>query len=285
MESRIIHAFDPKLIPGNELKTILKFIDENTTYNEFRIGDWKTFIIRSSSGSDSDGVISADAGEASITPRGHTLPKINAWIDGVFDTKKLRLARVHSLRDGVLIPHRDFIELGADTPKWGRIHIPIQTDKQCFHSEDDVVFRMRQGEIWLFDASRLHSATNFSGTPRLNLCLDFELGDAPVSTLFRYPEAIANDLPGPDIIARPPMTEEFLAGILGLSSIINQKNFKDIIGILSRVHFYKQAPLSDFFDWLLKITDRSGHPELKEKAIKFSRFLRAERAMSERFIL
>jgi hypothetical protein len=284
MQSRIIGTFDPAQIPQDELQTILGFTGENTTYNEFRIGDWKTFIIRSSSGDDDDGLVSPDVGEARITPRGRALPRINEWIDRVFDTRKLRLARVHSLGDGVLVPHKDFIELGPDTPAWGRVHIPIQTNEQCLHSEEDTVFRMRLGEIWLFDASRLHSATNFSESRRLNLCLDFELGDAPVSTLFRD-AGIGRNLPSPEIIRRPAMTTEFFEGLMSLASFIDQRNFRDIIGVLSKVHFYRHAALSQFFDWLLEITDRSGKPELMEKAIAFSTFLRAERSMSERFVL
>lgn len=284
MESRIIGVFDPKQISNEELQTILRFTGENTTYNEFRVGDWKTYIIRSSSGADSDGLVSPEASEASITPRGRELPELNAWIDRVFDTQKLRLARVHSLHDGVLIPHRDFIELGPDTPTWKRVHIPLQTNEQCLHSEEDVVFRMHLGEIWLFDASRLHSATNFSDSRRLNLCLDFELGDAPVSSVLRDAQ-MGQNLPKPEIIERPPISEAFLDAILGLSGFIDEKNFKDIIGVLAKVHFYKHASLSEFFDWLQKITDRSGQPALMKKAVDFSRFLRAERTMSERFAL
>ena len=284
MNSKIIGTFDSDFIPEVELQAISNFSGGNDSYSEFRIGDWRTFVVRSSSGDDEDGLVTANAGEAIITPRGQAIPVLNNWIDSIFNTRKLRLARIHSLGDGVLIPHRDFLELEPDTPNWARVHIPIQTNTLCLHSEEDAVFRMRSGEIWLFDASRLHSAINFSDVHRLNLCLDFELGNEPVRALFR------NGLsPGttsvPQIIQRPPLSDDFHKSLLGMSACIDEMNFRDIVGFLSRVHFYRQAPLSHFFDWLLEITARSGNLVLHNKAIAFTRFLRAERNMFERFAL
>ena len=119
------------------------------------------------------------------------MPELNAWIEATFRLDLLRLARIHSLGDGVLIPHRDFVEFLDEKPAWTRIHIPIMTNDQCLHAEEDTVFRMRLGEVWHFDASRLHSATNFSAQRRLNLCLDFELGDLPLSAIFQYAAADA----------------------------------------------------------------------------------------------
>ncbi|MFP3515930.1 aspartyl/asparaginyl beta-hydroxylase domain-containing protein [Pseudomonas sp. SIMBA_077] len=284
MNSTIIGTFNHTLISESECKTISDFSHENNSYSEFRIGDWKTYVIRSASGENEDGLISSSSNKAIITPRGHALPLLNSWIDSMFDTSKLRLARIHSLGAGVLIPHRDFLELGPKIPTWKRVHIPIKTNTQCFHSEEDTVFRMRPGEIWLFDASRLHSAVNFSERQRLNLCLDFELGDEPTCSLLRN-GLHHGTLYSPDIIQRPPLNDEFYQSLMGMSACLNEMNFRDVIGLLSKVHFYRRATLSEFFDWLLEITTRSGNETLKYKAIAFTRFLRAERSMSERFFL
>lgn len=67
---------------------------------------------------------------------------------------------------------------------------------------------MRAGEIWQLAAYRLHSATNFSEVRRLNLCLDFELGNRCASSLLRANSG-SQDLPDPQIIMRQPMDEAF----------------------------------------------------------------------------
>ncbi|WP_438869888.1 aspartyl/asparaginyl beta-hydroxylase domain-containing protein [Pseudomonas sp. L1(2025)] len=284
MESRIIGTFNPEFINQNEIHTIECFVQDDSNYSEFRIGDWKTYVIRTANIDNDAGLVAQHHRPATVTAQGARLPGLNAWIDRTFDTRTLRLARIHCLGNGVLIPHRDFIELGPTAPVWARLHIPLKTNEHCLHSEESEVFRMRTGEIWQLAASRLHSATNFSEERRLNVCLDFELGDACVSSLLRDRSSVKN-LPDPQIIMRQPIDEVFLGGLLDLSNLIDEKNFRDIVGLLSRVHFYKQATLAEFFDWLHEIAYRSDKPGLLDKAEKFSRFLRAERVMFERFVL
>jgi hypothetical protein len=143
---------------------------------------------------------------------------------------------------------------------------------------------MRLGEIWHLEATHLHSAINHSDERRLNLCLDFEVGDAPAETVFKSPVS-PGDLPRPKTVARPALDEPFVTGLLGLSRIINEWNYRDIVGLLSKVHFYRDANLSEFFDWLVEISKRSGSATLHEKSEDFCRFLRAERSMHERFAL
>lgn len=284
MESKIVGTFNPEHISRNEIQIIEHFIQDDSTYNEFRVGDWKTYVIRSANTDNDQGLVARHGRSATVTAQGALLPELNAWIDRTFDTRTLRLARVHCLGDGVLIPHRDFIELGPNAPVWTRLHIPLKTNEHCLHSEESEVFRMRAGEIWQLAASRLHSATNFSEVRRLNLCLDFELGNSCASSLLRANSG-SQDLPVPQIIMRQPMDKAFLNGLLDLSNLLDEKNFREIVGLLSRVHFYKQASLADFFDWLQEIARRSGKPPLLDKAKKFSHFLRAERDMLERFVL
>ena len=88
-----------------------------------------------------------------------------------------------------------------------------------------------------------------------------------------------------EMLESATVDEAFLNGLLDLSNLLDEKNFREIVGLLSRVHFYKQASLADFFDWLQEIARRSGKPPLLDKAKKFSHFLRAERDMLERFVL
>jgi hypothetical protein len=269
---------------NSDIQKILSFNNENQNYSEFRIGDWKTYVLKNASGLDDDGLVSESDLPLKLTPRGSNLTEINAWIDRYFVTDRLRLVRVHSMGEGVLIPHRDFLEFDDRSDRWLRLHLPIKTNSTCLHSEEGEVFHMREGEVWLLDAARLHSATNDSSERRLNLCLDFELGDEPVTSVFAS-AASGLAIPSPKMIDREKMDKGFYEGLIGLSQCINDENFRDIVGLLSKVHFYREASLAQFFDWLLEVCLQSGSKNLIEKSSRFCSFLRAERSMNERFVL
>jgi hypothetical protein len=283
MNSRIVGRLEP-FISESELQKILNFTQDDSHYDEFRIGDWKTFVIWNDTGADGDGVVSDRGGLATPTSRGRGLPTLNQWITDTFDTRRLKLVRIHSLGDGVLVPHRDFVEFDPGSHPWTRIHVPIMTNDACLHSEDEQVFRMRAGEIWHLDATRLHSATNFSRARRLNVCLDFALGNDHVNSIFRIPHRLDRSV-HPDKIDRPAMSPAFLDGILGLSRILTEHNYRDIVGLLSKVHFYRDVGIGHFFDWLITISQRSGLDALYEKSLAYSRFLQTDRRLSERFVL
>ncbi|PZU68645.1 aspartyl/asparaginyl beta-hydroxylase domain-containing protein [Sphingobium sp.] len=284
MRSSIIGYLPNANLFAHSAAMISTFSGENDHYDEFKIGDWKTFVIRNASGADNDGFVGGEAAPTRPTARGHMVPELNQWIERHFRLDLLRLARVHSLGDGVLIPHRDFVEFEGDQIPWTRVHIPIQTNAECLHGEEDCIFRMHEGEVWHFDATRLHSATNFGAQRRFNLCLDFDLADLPLTAIFQRPEEAASERK-PEIVERPAVTKAFEAGLLGLSRIIEARNYRTIVGLLSRVPFYRDAPLDQVFEWLLSICYESGNSALYEKTAAFSRFLRDERVISERFAL
>lgn len=283
MRSKIVNSGVDVATFEDDIKRILAFSEDNQSYTEFCIGDWKTYVLRNSSGLDGDGLVAESDLPLKVTPRGAGLTAVNAWIDSFFETENLRLVRVHSMGDGVLIPHRDFLEFDERASRWLRLHVPIRTNDHCYHLEEGDAFHMRVGEIWHLDASRLHSATNNSDDRRLNLCLDFDIGEASMASVFRKPAVL--DLQAPMMIKRPALNAAFVEGLMGLSKVINESNYRDIVGLLSKVHFYRDAPLSQFFDWLVEITKRSGSVTLLKKSIDFCRFLRAERVMHERFAL
>jgi hypothetical protein len=284
MQSRILGQLRHDTDFSDDIQRVLHFTGENSQYNEFRIGDWKTFVLQNASGRDDDGLVEEGTSALRVTPRGRQVPTILRWIADTFHTDKLKLVRVHSLGEGVLIPHRDFVEINQDVCRWTRIHVPVMTNEACLHSEEDTAFRMHKGEIWFLDASRLHSATNFSDERRLNLCLDFELHEAPIESVFK--RAVMTDgLPRLDIVERAPLDDTFLGGLYALGAVLTAANYRDVVGLLSKVHFYREASLAQFFDWLIAISDGSRQPELSEKSRAFSRFLKAERKMHERFIL
>jgi L-proline 3-hydroxylase-like protein/aspartyl/asparaginyl beta-hydroxylase len=284
MQSRILGQLRHDADFADDIARILEFTGDNSHYSEFRIGDWKTFVLQNSSGRDDDGLVTEGAAPLVATPRGRSVSGILRWIEETFHTHALKLVRVHSLGDGVLVPHRDFIEINQAVCRWTRIHVPIMTNDLCLHAEEDAVFRMRPGEIWFLDASRLHSATNFSDQRRLNLCLDFELYDAPIESVFKT-SVRTDDLPAPELVKREPLDDVFLAGIHALAAMLNLRNYRDAVGLLSKVPFYRNAGLASFFDWLIAISDDARDPILGDKSRAFARFLKAERKMHERFVL
>ncbi|CAM4301601.1 hypothetical protein F901_01790 [Acinetobacter dispersus] len=285
MHSKILGVMENNVNFNDDIHNILNFSNENNDYKEFRVGDWRTFVIRNSSGLDDDGLIQSGNFKLKITPRGEQIMNINNWIDHFFNTTLLRLARVHSMGDGgVLIPHRDFLELGEEGNHWFRVHIPIKTNDSCLHAENDEIFHMRQGEIWFLDAKHLHSATNSSPERRLNLCLDFEIKDLPYQSIFKKPidEVF---LPTPKMIKRENLNSDFVNGLHNLSKVITKENYWDIVGFLSKVPFYKNTGLSSFYEWMLKISEQSGDEYIFSKTKQFCQFLKAERKMYERFVI
>jgi hypothetical protein len=284
MRSRILAVVEHMERFDDDVRRILSFTQDNTEYSEFRIGDWKSYVLWNASGHDDDGLVAEGAEPARATPRGSGLPAINRWIASSFDTRYLRLVRVHSMGEGVLVPHRDFLEFDERGDQWLRLHLTLKTNPSCLHAEEDEVFHMRPGELWHLDAARLHSATNASDDRRLNLCLDFHLAGAPASAVFRdLQPATGEQVPG--LAQRRPLDQRFLDGLLGLSEIVDADNYRHIVGLLSRVPFYRQAGLSQFFDWLVEVSRRSGSQALLARSQQYCEFLRGHRTMHQRFIV
>lgn len=284
MNSQIVGdcSFD---VPQSEVAAIMAFEEGNHEYDEFHYGDWKTFVIWSQSGSDEDGVVADSGLPARLTPRASVLPTLNAWIHETFDVSRLKLVRIHSLGDGVLIPHRDFVEFEKKTRPWIRVHVPLVTNDRCLHSEDDTVFRMRKGEVWFLDASNLHSAINFSSQRRLNLCLDFDLEGAPLETLFRVPGQNFVQSATPELVPRSPLDAGFREELLRRGRNLTSQNFRDVVGWLAKIHFTHEVHIASFFDWMILVAEASGDELLFDKANRFSRFLQHQRSMGERFVL
>jgi len=267
-----------------ELDFLLHCNEANESYSEFRIGNWRTIVLRTRSAEDAEGLIRPTTNSTlAVAPRAHGLEYINRLVESTFFTERLQLLRAHILEDGVLIPHRDFIELNEDNNRWVRIHLPLQTNEKCLHSEEESVFHMRQGELWILNAAMTHSACNLSGIPRITLCLDFDLAGAQVDSLFRdlaVPQQV-----DPLIIERDELDAPFLDALYGLGDILNDTNYREILNVLARVHFYKDVNVNAFFSWMVDIAARAGNQQLQRKFSDFAEFLRFNRALGQRFAI
>ncbi|HEX8112902.1 MAG TPA: aspartyl/asparaginyl beta-hydroxylase domain-containing protein [Kofleriaceae bacterium] len=277
----LIDLDDARLAP--ELAAVLACNVTSDAYSEFKLGSWRTVVLWNTSGQDGDGLIASGDVPARPTPRAQPLGYLDELIARTFDVSRLRLVRAHILEDGVLIPHRDFLELAPDEPRWCRLHLPIATTTACLHSEEDTVFHMRRGEVWFLDASQTHSACNNGTTPRVTLCLDFALGDRPIESLVADRHQLRPT--SPVVIARDPLDRPFRAGIRDLARLINRHNYREILNFLARVHFYKAVDINEFFAWIVEVASAAGDRELTARLDGFGRFLRSDREMHERYAL
>jgi hypothetical protein len=272
-------ALDPDAL-RTEVDTILAAPAPEQAYSEYRFGTFLTYILRNPSGSATDGVFRGLDGPVARTALGQQLGYLDALVERTFDTRRLRMLRVYLLQDALLIPHRDYVEFPAEAARMARLHVPLVTNPRALHSEADTVFHMRAGEIWYLDVMQVHAACNAAPEPRLSLVLDFELDGAPLESALRPGVGAA---PPPLVVARPPLEDGFDQGVRALGRLVAPDSFRDIVQLLSRVHFHRDAPAGRFFDWL--DTACSGHPELTLKAAQLRTFLIDQRRFGERFAL
>ena len=285
MNSRIISTIDlDDDLLRQDIEKILQFDDVKEEYSEYRFGTWKNYVLWNGSGDQKDTLFKGIQGGAIQTPLGRQLEYVSSVIEENFRTDKLKMVRANLLQDAILIPHRDYIEFKSDYSRLARVHIPIKTDHNSLHSEKEQVFHMRPGEVWYLDVSNIHSACNMSESPRISLVLDFCLDGQPLESTFRHPKR-HRPHPEPMIIEREPMDDEFLKTITSMRHVINRMNYRDIVLLLSRVHFYKDVSLSVFFDWLIGICDGLEDKFLLEKSINFKEYMIKNRELAQRFSL
>lgn len=269
---------------AREIQMLQGFLTENVQYNEFVIGSWDDINLWNASGKQKDSIFQEVSQPIVKTELGGQLTYLNEVLESCFHLDRCQMIRAFRLKAGVLIPHKDFLEVDNSEGRFLRIHIMLETNDTCFHSNENTVFQMRKGEIWIFDAFHIHSACCFSTESRISICLDFLTEGAPPRSIFKdlsiYDPTIA-----PKLIDREPMTEDFLDGILGLRHVINELNYREIIGLLAKAHFYVDAPTHHFFDWLIDITAGPGNEHLRQKFIGLKHYLLEGRRLAERYAL
>lgn len=249
------------------------------TYSEFAFGRWESCVLANRTGDLRDAAIYAYEGPAVTTAHGRELPYLMNIIENSFDVTRLKWTRLFAVKNGVLISHRDYLEM---PPGFVRLNVSLATDLTCLHSEEDTVFHMRPGEIWNLHVSAVHSGCSLSEFHRILLVMDFDLGDRPIEGLLA-PSVRLGRRVEPLIIERPPLDSDQLTALYGLSTIVNETNSRDVLQLLSKIHFYRQTGSQSCHDWFCEITRRSGNVRLHEKALAFRRFCIEARQYGERF--
>lgn len=281
MNSQIVGLinFEPKALQ-KELNKILQ-LEFNTTYLDYVFGGWKNCVLWNGTGSHQDTTLKEYEGYSQPTELAKNLDYVNSIISNNFNLEFLKWLRVFVCQKGVLLPHRDYLEMKKG---FTRLHAPLQTDLTCLHSEEDDVFHMRVGEIWFLDATKIHSACSLKYTARVSLCFDFVPEVAFEKLIKGYTNYTKSFLPEPCTIEREPLNEKDLKTIFALGNTVNEDNFDQILESLAKVHFIKQANAIAMYDWLVQITRISGNIKLMEKALLTKEFATQERHFGKQLI-
>lgn len=228
-------------------------------YSEFICGEWRSCMLWNRSGDTDDNFLSDFDHPARVTAYGQQMPYLTEVVGRTFDLSRLRFARLAKLTPGsVLVPHRDYLELKHDLT---RVHIPLATGASCFSAEEDTIYQMRPGEVWYMDATRVHTAANFSQKPRTHLILDFtEVRE--IDEVLAHPAAGSGCIPPENFVPRRPLEAGEKEALFGLSRIVSPANYKDVLALLIKTYFTTEVAAQVVIDWLVEIARLSGNPEV-----------------------
>lgn len=257
-------AFDTE-----KLRSTIKTIEDipfTKAYSQYTIGNWESSMLWNRSGKAKDDKSVEYEGHAIPTENAEQLTYINDLITSWFNVPKLKSVRLFRACNGLIIPHRDYLEFDRG---FTRIHVPLQTNDESFTSEDAVVFRMRVGEVWFLESNNVHSAGCFSDSPRVHLVLDFE-ADLELDHVFRD---VTLCQPSTDIqtFDRPKLNAFALEAIFSLSKLLHATNFREIVAILAKLHFNYGCNAADMYEWMEVITSKCGNKILIDKAAQMRR--------------
>lgn len=230
-------------------------------YSEFSCGAWKGTALCNQSGQSDDTRITDYEGSYQVTDHGRRMPYVMSLINTHFRTDRLRFARLARMTPGsVLVPHRDYLELHQDLV---RIHIPLHTSSDCFNSENETIYQMKLGDIWFIDATQAHSAVSFFAEDRTHLIVDFSTPTVEDALAFA-PEQAAG-IPSESLVPRRPLTDDELAAIRSLSSLISERNYRDVLSLLLKQYFVSDMSVSDIFDRACEMAEASGQDKVREQ--------------------
>ncbi len=253
-------------------------------YDEFSSGYWKNLSLWNSSGEADDTMYRDIQGSAKPTAHAAKAPYLDELIHTVFDSKIVKMARARNLVDAMVIPHRDFIELNKDNDQYFRTFMVLEDNGSAFHSDDDTVIHMRPGEIWYLDAAAPHSAVNFSSDSRQALCVDFAFeGSFTEDQIFADKSFYRPDLE-PEIVVRKPFTTDHRDKLVQLGGIIDNDNFKDILFLMSRVHYRYDVPAAETYEWFVEACRLADDTTLTAKAEGVRDYMIGQRALGERLV-
>lgn len=285
MSSYIIRNLDTS---SYDLKKDVQFLNElrkqPEEYDEFGQGYWKNISLMNSTGNVDD---SQYKNTDTCLPTAHLnhCAVLKALIEDNFAADNLKMVRARNLVDGMVIPHKDFVELDSEY-HYFRVFLPLEENRDSYHSDEAGVFQMRPGEVWFLDAAIDHAAVNFSNKSRMFLCLDYIF-----SGEFRDVDVFARNARALDVnrnylIQRSPLGEdEKNQVVVSAAAMLTKVTFKDILFALSKYHFSYDIPVSECYDWLIRAAERTKDNVIIEKAKRLKTYLVEKRCLGERFVI
>lgn len=265
----------PTLLKELERTSEFEFVD---AYSDFLCGGkWKSCMLWSMGGKTGDGFITNYDPDkpSSKTKYAERMPYLSGVVERSFNLKHLNFARIAILPpNSVIVPHKDLLEVGK---MLHRIHVPLITNDLCYFSHGNVVYRMRFGEAWFFDAATMHSAASFSDDNRIHLILDFEDVDDPYK-LILFDRDKRAEIPQESIGARTDLTAAERESLLSLSSVIDMDNYKDIFSMLVKKQFRKDGGDNFVWDTFMKISMSSSNQDVKAKVSELHQYFMIARA-------
>lgn len=229
----------------------------NSGYSDYSRGNpgWRNCVLANHSGDASEHVFGGHDQRAIATEHLARVPYVAELLDAVFNRDHLLWARLFICHDGMLIPHRDYLDLPED--EFTRVHLALRRGPRSLHSERDKVYRMREGEIWFVDGTVDHAASSFDGAPRTYLTCDFPAGIA-FDELVPDPRIRARR-EVPDFVARKPLPDDFGDRLRGLAALVDESGVDDAIAILSRAHLTYEVDCGQVYDWLAESATEVGN--------------------------
>ncbi|MCL6672181.1 MULTISPECIES: putative nonproteinogenic amino acid hydroxylase [Streptomyces] len=265
-------------IDSYDLDSELSVVDRHEysgEYDALTFGAWSCHVLANGSGAESDIAFRPHSDGLALTELGKQLPGIMSLVTGHFSLDRLQWVRIFSLRDGIMAPHVDFLEFAEPGT---RVQVPLRTSEESLHSENDIVYHLRRGEVWKIHTTVPHSARSTASTARLSLCLDFSDAEEPVP--------IRNEVPATDpirVIERPEATEAEIEHLVDSGRTMTRESMRSDFPRFAALHYERHAPASTVFDWYEEAARRSGDAAVVAKAQAFRRYCIEQRADGEAF--
>jgi hypothetical protein len=256
-------------------------------YSNYLIGGpWKSCMLWATGGDSGDGVLTNYQYDqaSTFTEYGRQMPYVQEIIESTADLSRLNFVRMAVFSNSVIVPHRDFLELNElpdDARSTHRLHIPLVTHQECYFSEDNTVYRMREGEVWYFDASQIHSVASLVNAPRIHLIFDFN--DRPgADSLVTVPdEGRGPGIPADKAVARPPLAAADRADLRKLADVLTMDNFAEVFSIVIKKHFRYDGGDDFAWDTMTGLARDCKDPEVLPHTEELRRYYTLERSAKE----
>ncbi|MGW1278817.1 putative nonproteinogenic amino acid hydroxylase [Streptomyces tsukubensis] len=245
-------------------------------YDALTFGSWSAHVLANGSGAGSDTSFRPHGGRMVLTELGRKLPGIMSLVTEHFPLDGLQWVRVFRACDAIIAPHVDFLEWAEPGT---RLQIPLRTSEDSLHSENDVVYHLRRGEVWKIHTTEPHSTRSPAGTARLSLCLDFADGHGPAGIRGAVPAA------EPVRIAeRPEATAAELEELLGTGGRVDPADMRSGFRRFADFHFARRSHAAAVHDWYEEAARRTGDAGALAKARAFRTYCIEKRADGEAFL-